>query len=90
MIEFYKTPDLVRTFGILHGKTPRHSELDNEGGMAAGDSGGPAFLFTQGAIYVVGVASGYYGSDDTVPSYENVATHAGWINSSVRALRENR
>ena len=90
MIEFYKTRDLVRTFGILHDKTPRHPELDNEGGMAAGDSGGPAFLFTRGAAYVVGVASGYYGSDDTVPSYENVATHAGWINSSVRALRENR
>ncbi len=38
--------------------------MDNLGGMAAGDSAGPAGLVSNITPYVDGIASGYYGDFD--------------------------
>lgn len=47
------------------------------GGMAAGDSGGPAYLVLDGIPFVAGVASGY--RYENRPFYESVVNHSRWL-----------
>ena len=51
------------------------------GGMAGGDSGGPAFTILEGKPFLIGVASGYRFEDER-PSYENVPAHADWLSQA--------
>lgn len=60
------------------------------GGMAAGDSGGPAFVDINGELFLVGVASGYYlrnsSPDEKFPIYESVPRFADWIRQAAKKL----
>ncbi|MCO5141550.1 MAG: trypsin-like serine protease [Oligoflexia bacterium] len=54
------------------------------GGMAGGDSGGPAYAVIKGTAYVVGIASGYRYNEQ--PFYESVPAHKDWIEENSRKL----
>jgi secreted trypsin-like serine protease len=56
------------------------------GKMAAGDSGGPAFLVSNGRPAVFGVASAYLDHEQTMPSFESVPRHLAWLKSAARAM----
>lgn len=55
------------------------------GGMAGGDSGGPAYATVNGVKTVVGIASGYRYNDQ--PFYENAPIHAQWLENAARELK---
>lgn len=56
---------------------------DEQGGMAAGDSGGPAFISKNGISYLIGVGSNY---KETLPAYESVPRFSAWIRETAAAL----
>jgi hypothetical protein len=55
--------------------------------MAAGDSGGPAYYFTNNRVYVAGVASGYRDINELeIPFYESVQTHRNWLIETAKKM----
>ncbi|MBP9682718.1 MAG: trypsin-like serine protease [Bacteriovorax sp.] len=86
MIEFHRNFDLLKTFDFQFSKTPGHPELDDNGGMAAGDSGGPAYITFSNKTYIIGIASGYKDSEGEIASYENVPTHSKWIQNVIKSF----
>jgi hypothetical protein len=54
--------------------------------MAAGDSGGPAYMTLENKTYIIGIASGYKDPDGEIASYENIPTHSKWIKNVIKSL----
>lgn len=56
------------------------------GGIATGDSGGPAWLRVGSALYFWGVASGSDMEEDGEATYENLAHYREWLESSAASM----
>lgn len=80
ILRMYKT-EITQTRGEYSGML----ELLNTGfGMAAGDSGGPAYAVIDEIPYLIGVASGY--KYKGAPSYEHVPDHFEWITETAKSF----
>jgi len=81
----------VKVFRAQYGQT--EVEVDQTAGKGAchGDSGGPAFLEKNGALFLFGVTSrGPQGAPDTCNSqaiYTNALTHTDWIAATEAKMR---
>lgn len=87
-IEFQGDDDLLMTTAILESLLPSEIRLDESHGhgTCVGDSGGPAFIETQGQYYFFGITSRGSYACDSHGIYTNALFYKTWIDDSIKLL----
>ena len=86
------SPDYrLLTFDFRVGSVPAHTTLvtlnaTRQGGIGSGDSGGPAWVRKNGALYFWGVASSGEEEGMAEAAYENLAAYRGWLEQAATAM----
>lgn len=86
------SPDYrLLTFDFRVGSAPANATLvtlsaTRHGGIGSGDSGGPAWVRKNGALYFWGVASSAEEEGMAEAAYENLAAYRGWLEQAATSM----